>query len=67
MGDFERVIELKEQAARACTAPSVFRIHAADTISQILVVWDPDRAKSILQEAVKFLPALTPRSLMQAA
>lgn len=63
--DLDRAIELNEEALAISAAAPVFRIRAADWASSMLIGRDWHRANKALQEAVKLLPSMSPRTLSQ--
>ena len=63
--DLDRAVMMMEQAVELDTAPSSFRIRAADSASQLLIGRNWERAKAILKVAVDLLPTISPRILNQ--
>jgi tetratricopeptide (TPR) repeat protein len=64
MDDLDRSVTAKEQAATMDIAPPYIRLLAAHTCSNFLISQkDYNRAKYILQTAVRLLPIISPRAL----
>jgi tetratricopeptide (TPR) repeat protein len=70
MADLEQAIMRKEQAVESDTAPPSVRLNAASSCSDLLISQKSqesyNRAKAILQAAVKLLPTVSPRQLRRS-
>ena len=64
--DFERAVWEREQASAMDASPPIVRLMAAEAASRLLIDRDRPRAKVFLENAVKLLPLLSPRTLQQS-
>ena len=65
MDDLRRTIDAAEQALAVTTAPPRIILDVARFLSNLLVGRDNQRAKTVLQSAVRLLPAVSPRALKE--
>src|SRR5271156_3748381 len=64
--DLDCAIAAREQALAVTTAVPSARLQVANSLFSLLIDQDKHRAKSVLQTAVRLLPAISPRSLRRS-